>query len=96
MPNFTSTQSLRQPPKTLSYTFWLDGEPVHLDYENFVSRESAWNILGLILDHQDVQQQRNLDTLFRLGNEIAALKDDCLRHHRRTNLAQQAGVWEEE
>lgn len=70
-----------QPPDTLSYTFWLDGKPVYLDYENF-NHDGLWKVLGMVLNHHEVQQHRAHDLLCRLGNEIADLKDENAKLRR--------------
>ena len=81
-------------PTVISHTFWLDGEPVHLEYGD--DYDTLWSALGELLEQESVQGQRALDVIGECGREIDALKDECLRHHRRVNLAQQAGVWEED
>ena len=82
-----------RPPSIISHTFWLDDQPVHLQYGD--AYDTLWATIGKLLDQHDIQQQRSLDLLNRLGHQVSALKDECLRHQRQANLDRQQGVWEE-
>ena len=82
------------PPTILSHTFWLDDQPVHLQYGD--AYETLWETIGKLMEQHNTQQQGSLELLNRLGHQVGALKDECLRHHQQVNLYRQAGVWEEE